>query len=123
MRYSKPVVVDSLTGEEVSEEEVHTIYIHMHHEAVALDLTTKSLAAFRKAIEPFSEREEWKSARVSFTRAASTESDSKRKQPTREERAAISAFVEEQGLGTVSRGGLVRQAYIDAWEAAGRPGV
>lgn len=105
MRYSKPVIIDSHTGEEVSEEEVHEVTMVFRQEALTLDLSPASYQKLIKALQPFLGEEEWRPARVTYSRSTGTpKRKTSKPQPTREERAAIAKFVEETGLGTVSMG-------------------
>lgn len=114
------IALDSLTKEQV--EEFTTVYVAVDGKGYQLHLSPDSLKKLNEALEPFLEGEDDSISPKAYygsRREAVTVSTG----PTVDERAAIAAFVEGQGLGHVGPRGRVRREFVEAWEAAGRPGM
>ncbi|PVE58790.1 histone-like nucleoid-structuring protein Lsr2 [Microbacterium testaceum] len=126
MKDTITVVKDSLTKKEVSEYSEH--YVSIDGIGYSLQLSPDSLRKLTTALEPFVNGEDTSVEPSRYyspmrrARAAKGEGEGANSLPP-EYRAAVAAFVEEKGLGKVAKGGSVRKAFIDAFEAAGRPGL
>lgn len=118
------IVKDSLTKNEIKGDfDEH--YLSLDGEGFTLQLTADSFKKVQAALRPFTEGEdtsvtpEQHYGPLRKARAARDGAPN----PTPEERAAIAAFVEREGLGTVPKGGKVRGSYVKAWSEAGKPGL
>lgn len=124
MKDTITVVKDSLTKKEVSDYSEH--YIAIDGIGYSLQLSPDSLRKLTTALEPFVVGEDTSVEPSRFyspmRRARAAKGEGANSLPP-EYRAAVAAFVEEKGLGKVAKGGSVRKAFIDAFEAAGRPGL
>lgn len=128
MKDTITVVKDSLTKKEVREYSEH--YIAIDGIGYSLQLSPDSLRKLTTALEPFVVGEDTSVEPTRYyspmrrARAAKSEGEGEGANSLPPEyRAAVAAFVEEKGLGKVAKGGSVRKAFIDAFEAAGRPGL
>lgn len=111
------VIIDSLTGKELTEEQAQQVSLTVDNKTYSLDLSETSLEKLHTALKPFIEDEE--PVGVTTSRKARKSSPSVTWTP--EEREGISKFAEANDLPAVSTRGRIRAATVKAWEEAGRP--
>lgn len=123
MKDTITVIRDSLTKAEIKGDFTEH-YLAFDGVGFTLQLTADSLKKVQAAIKPFTDGEDTTvtpEQHYSPLRKARAAREPGANSLPPEVRAAVARFVEEKGLGKVSKGGIVRASFVTAWSDAGKP--